>query len=166
MKNLLRVMLDTNVYSTLFEQGRTDEYRESALQSKVAYYGFSVIRKELRAIPKEIRVENQNFRSMLLDYYDMLVGSHEYGIDKQIEKVAYGYAHEYSGGISIKKMWNDFLIVACASTHGLDIIVSNDQHSMNSALAQEAYVNVNRSAGLSRPQFKTIHSFEKILRPV
>lgn len=163
MDKPLRVMLDTNVYGIVVGK-ETDAVLTKARDShRTIFYGFSVVRKELRAIPSKWENAEGNFRSLLLDYYDKLIGVHTFVPTKRLESLAQQYSDEYSGGISKRKLWNDFLIVACASVHNLDIIVSEDKHSMQSELALKVYDAVNSKYGLKTPVIHSIKAFEKLL---
>ncbi len=159
----LRVLLDTNIYGFFFE-GDDPQFLPVALKTgKVVFYGFEVVRKELRATPKKFKHGNRSYRSLLLSVYDELVKGHSYRLSPVVEALAQEYSKEYAGGISKKELWKDFLIVACASIHGLDLIVSEDNHSMVSAPAISAYKKVNARNDLREPVFYSMEKFKKLL---
>jgi len=163
MKRSLRVIFDTNVYGFFFE-GEDHSFLPLALKTdKVIFFGFEVVRKELRATSKKVKHGKRNYRGLLLSVYDELVGSHYYRLSHVIEALAKEYSKEYAGGISKKELWKDFLIVACASIHGLDLIVSEDNHSMVSQPAIRAYKKVNGKNDLREPVFYSIKEFKKLL---
>jgi predicted nucleic acid-binding protein len=159
----LRVLLDTNVYGILAESASPDFLDKIGSSERVTVYGFSVVRKELRDIPRNLQLSGKGFRSVLLNYYDSLVGKHDLPLTRLIEVLAEEYFSTYSGGISRKKLENDFLIVACASIHGLDVLVSNDEHSMFSKKALEAFEKVNSENGLRTPKFYSLEQFKTLV---
>ncbi|MBI5553743.1 MAG: hypothetical protein HY917_03300 [Candidatus Diapherotrites archaeon] len=158
----LRLILDTNIYGLIVEKD-TELLVKAQTTSKVTICGFEVIRTELRDTPKQLRHKNRNLRNVLLSGYDNIVKKHSYRLSPLIEDLAGEYWKEYKGGISKKKMWNDFLIVACSSIHRLDIIVSEDNHSMISEPALAAYRRVNGKNELKEPAFHSLDQFAKLL---
>ncbi len=166
MNQPLRVMLDTNAYTTILDLQHASKYTNLVFLNKVVFYGFSIVRQELRAIPKTQRLNEQNYRILGLTYYDLLVRNHHLEKTKKMEELAESYLHEYDSGISKKKMWKDFLIVACASINNLDIVVTNDSHSMSSPIAQRAYSKINKKWEYSTPRFLTLQYFSEFVFPV
>ncbi len=126
-----RVILDTNIYGIVVEENKTDFTRRLSA-SDVVVYGSDVIRRELRATPKT-RSFHENIRQKLLNLYDEIVLEHTLRINIRTASIATEYALFYQGGISKERLSNDFLIVACASVHNLAIVVTADNHSMNSS---------------------------------
>jgi predicted nucleic acid-binding protein len=163
MRQLRRILFDTNVYTTILDAKKTERFVNPALRGKTVFYGFSVIRQELRAIPKNIMLSHQNYRSVSLEYYDLLVRNHHLDLTATIESLARSYQKEYSGGISTRKLWHDFLIVACAAINNLNIVVTEDRHSLSSPLAKRAYHQVNSRNGYQTPQFYSLQDFEETL---
>ena len=47
----------------------------------------------------------------------------------------------------------DFMIVACASFNGLDIVYSDDQRTMIGKIAMKAYRHINLNENLRTPNF-------------
>jgi hypothetical protein len=166
MNHPVRVLLDANVLAPIIDDGKTFSFRQIAKSGKVVFYGFSIVRKELRAIPLHIKKDEKSFRGTILAYYDLLVKDHQFSLTASIELLAKEYESEYSGGISTKKLRHDFLIVACASFHHIDILLTDDQHSLSSELAVKAYEKVNARRNLRNPVFRTLHDFEASFRPV
>ncbi len=158
-----RIILDTNIYGAFLEKGKTELVEHLRLSQKVIIYGFDEIRRELRNTPITKRFGRRSFRTLILEAYDTLTQRHEYETDSMIENLASEYTFEYGGGISKKEMHNDFLIVACASVHGLDIVVTDDHHSMASDPAKRAYETINRLNGFKTPHFYNASDLEKLL---
>ncbi len=162
MDNRLRLVFDTNIYGLIIDENE-ELLLKAQTTSKVIIYGFDVIRKELRNTPTNLKQENKNYRGLLLAGYDNIVKNHSYVLTPIMETLAREYLEEYDGGISKDKMWNDFLIVACSSIHTLDIIVSEDNHSMRSSPAVRAYKKVNEKNQLREPVFYSIKELDKLL---
>ncbi len=158
-----RIILDSSVYGAFLEKGRTDLVERLCLSPNVIIYGFSIIRRELRRAPVRKYFEGVNLRSFLLYTYDRLTQKHEYPLNDVIERIAHEYSDKYTGGISRDLLWNDFLIVACASFHRLDIIITDDNHSMASDPAKRAYEEVNKKYGLEKPSFLDTEGLESLV---
>ncbi|MBI4045167.1 MAG: type II toxin-antitoxin system VapC family toxin [Candidatus Diapherotrites archaeon] len=150
-----RVLIDTNVYEKLYEYD-LDRIYGLIESGRIIVYGCKVVRDELREIPPSVRVNGKSYRNQLLSLYDDLVGKHSLPTESIIEFLAEEYWKEYAGGISKRKIFSDFLIVATASIHKLDIIVSNDGHSMKSNPAIKAYDKSNQVNGFVTPKFVSI----------
>ena len=159
----LRVLLDTNVYGVLAESASPELLEKIGSSERIIVYGFSVVRKELRETPKNLRLTGKSFRGALLNYYDSLAGKHDLPLTRLIEVLAQEYFSSYSDGISKRKLANDFLIVACASIHGLDVLVSNDEHSMFSRNALAAFEKINSENGLRTPKFYSLEQLNTLL---
>ncbi|MDO8537776.1 MAG: hypothetical protein Q7S21_02725 [archaeon] len=158
-----RVLFDTNIYGTIAEENLYPLADKIEKTENIIVYGFTIIRKELRNTPKKLMVSGENFRNLILEQYDYLVGNHELQVNKVIEGLAQEYMLNYEGGIPKYKLKNDFLIVACASLHQLDIIASDDKHSMSSLKALETYRKVNFENNLRTPNFYSLMEIEKLL---
>ncbi|MFH0970092.1 MAG: type II toxin-antitoxin system VapC family toxin [Candidatus Diapherotrites archaeon] len=155
-----RIILDTNVYGFFIEQGKQELAKRLSVAEHIQVYGFDLIRNELRNHPKG-KIGNRNVRQDLLRLYDVLVQSRTFRTNDRIASIATEYGLSYRGGISRAQLVNDFLIVACASIHGLDVIVTEDRHSMGSAPALRAYAQVNQENGLRTPLFYSFAELEK-----
>lgn len=161
-----RVILDTNIYGLIVEMGNLEELRELIRKSDVIIYGNKVIREELRTTPKGI-IDGINLRSDLLKLYNEITKNRELGFNKKAIEAAENYYKTYRqiGGItSRKKMQNDFLIVASASMHDLDIVVSEDNATMRNELALRAYSIVNSVLKLRTPRFIGYEEFKKEIK--
>ena len=155
MPRQLRVMLDTSVYEFLVLR-YLDELNKLIHEGQVIVYGCSVVRKELRETSKSEKLEGKSFRNALLSAYDDVTDKHSYPAENVVDFIAEEYWKEYEGGIAKRKMMNDFRIVAVSSIHNLDIVVSEDNHSMKSRLAIEAYMKVNQRNGFRTPMSYSI----------
>ena len=87
-----RAILDTNVYGEIVERGDSGLVRRFVERSFAKslgsiIYGNSVVRKELREIPK-MTEKSRKFRLAVLSLYDVLVGSHSF----QLTDDVYGLA--------------------------------------------------------------------------
>ncbi len=60
-----------------------------------------------------------------------------------------------------KKIFNDFKIVACATLKNFDLIVSDDERTMKSQKAMEAYKTVNLEINRRNPTF---YSYKNLKR--
>ena len=92
---------------------------------------------------------------------------HVLKITQLVEIIAEGYYQKYKklgGGLSHKEMINDFMIVACAALHGLDMVVSDDSRSMLSVSAKKAYKEVGLRYQLRTPQFIRYRYFKKNMK--
>lgn len=152
MPRQLRAMIDTNVYALLHSRGLAivSQLVESG---KLVVYGCKAIRNELRDIPPTVRVDGKSYRNLLLGLYDKLAGKHDVPMAELAEELAKQYMKEYSGGSPERKIYPDFLIVATATMHSLDVIVSEDEKTMKSKQAKIAYYKVNQRNGLTTPEF-------------
>ncbi|MDI6738726.1 MAG: type II toxin-antitoxin system VapC family toxin [Nanoarchaeota archaeon] len=157
-----RIMLDTSVYGELVKEQDAVEFLKKT--PEFAIYGCKTIRAELRAVPKKVLIGNRHLRPYLLTLYDSLVSKEErtFQITKLIETIAKEYHREYKalgGGYSQKDMQNDFLIIASASLHNMDIVVSCDIKSMLGEKAVIACRNTNKKFQLRNPSFKPYKAF-------
>jgi len=158
-----RLLLDTSIYGIFAESEALELVEKIASSEKIIVYGFSIVRKELRDTPKTVVKKGRKLRNVLLGYYDFITEGHFLPLTRLIEVLAEEYLKSYDGGISKAKLKSDFMIVACASLNGLDILVSADNHSMFSKKAIEAYLKVNNQNGLRTPQFYSPKQLEQLL---
>ncbi len=161
-----RVMFDTNIYGRLIEETEVIVMIAKHVPYNLVVYGTPVIRNELRALSKEARLDGKSKKILLLNVYDKFVrkDNHNLKITDIIEIVANGYFIEYKkmgGSLSLTEMINDFRIVACASMHHLDIVVSEDERSMLSLQAIGAYSAVNEKNQLRNPEFISFKKFKE-----
>lgn len=114
--------------------------------------------QSLEATPK-VHIDGINLRLDLLRLYDELVKK-ELTMKEQIAE-AYAQAYvELGGSVSLAKLKNDFLIVASASGHNVDIVVSEDNSTMLNELAMKSYRIINTSLRLSLPRFIGYEEFK------
>jgi len=152
MPKQFRAMFDTNVYAVLYKS-HLGKISGLVQAGSLVVYGCTVIRKELREILKGIMVGGKNYRSALLKVYDELVEKHDVPVAGLSEELARQYLKEYAGGSQRRKIYPDFLIVATAAIHALDLVVSGDEKTMKSGPARAAYEKVNKRNGLKTPNF-------------
>jgi len=152
MKEPLRAMLDTNTYEVLYRKDLS-QLLELVESNCLIVYGCKIIRDELREIPKTLTVEGKSYCQILLAIYDKITKNHSYPLESLSETLAEEYWKAYKGGVAKRKIFPDFLIVAIATIHRLDIIVSEDERTMKSRLAILAYKQVNGQKELQTPKF-------------
>lgn len=154
---MLRVLFDTNIYGNLLEEPDTLQIEDKIHQEKeFIVYNYPLIRKELRNIPKTTKA-SRKARLLLLEMYDRITGEHFLTNSIEITNLALKYHNQYRnlGGIH---GWDtnirvDFMIVACASFHGLDLVYSNDNKTMVGKQAVKAYQHINLKENLRTPYF-------------
>lgn len=152
-----RVIFDTNVYGHLVDEPDYPNLEKSILSDNdFIVYGYAYIRKELRKIPTTTEF-SKKVRTMLLILYDSITKGRVLPHINEFENLAKSYhlAYKAFGGAysfdtSIKV---DFMIVACASVNGLDIVYSADRKTMISKCALKAYEIVNEKRKLNTPIF-------------
>ena len=157
----LRAMFDTNTYEFLLEK-ELPQILWLVESGNLVVYGCSVIRDELRKIPKNAKFEGKSYRSTMLNLYDKLVKRHSVPMDKVAETLANGHLAEYKGGTARHKLNSDFLIVAVATLKNLNIVVSEDNKTLKSRFALLAYNKVNSKNGLSTPRFLSVKELIKL----
>lgn len=154
---MLRVLLDTNIYGNLLEEADAEEIEQRIKEEKdFIIYNFPLIRKEIRNIPK-LTEASRKARLSLLEMYDRITEGHFLKDSIEINNLAMKYYNQYRhlGGIY---NWDtnirvDFMIVACASFYGLDIVYSDDQRTMLGKTALKAYQHININERLRSPNF-------------
>ncbi|NQU78163.1 hypothetical protein HQ545_00170 [Candidatus Woesearchaeota archaeon] len=152
---MLRVIFDTNIYGFLIKENDVAELeRQMAKDKKFIVYGYIPVRKELRAIPKATKLSRKT-RTLLLSMYDRITGNHFLKHSIKITHLAKKYYDYYrkEGGIY---GWDtsvriDFIIVACASMNGLDIVYSADNKTLLGKPALKAYKHINLKESLRTP---------------
>lgn len=156
-------MLDTNIYDALV-LGKGTVFAKAVRHSdRVVVYGNKVIRGELRRMPRGIKWNGRNARNWLLNTYDFVVGRHNLETGEVVNFLALKYWDEYNGAQSFGKIISDFIIVACASIHSLDIVCSEDNRTMRTKGCLRIYRKVNRRDGLRIPRFIGFREFEKLV---
>lgn len=164
-----RLLLDTNIYGEMVVDKELEELKvgHNLNKNNLLIYGFSIIRKELRDTPKTKNHLGRNLRVALLSLYDEFVGNHFLDINEEalmeLAQKYYDTYKEFGGGYPENVLIKDYLIVACASQKGMDIVVSNDDASMLSELSLKAYNLVNETLQLKKPQFIDYVQFKNLL---
>ena len=170
METLRKYLLDANIYGELAVDPEVDKVvREYELcKAFVLVYGVNgIVRKELRATPKGEKVGVKKLRISLLALYDAFTGKHELSITDEHRSLAGEYYKAYSqlGGSKPKhEMFNDFLLVACASAKGMDVVVSEDEKTLLTENAVKAYGLVNGLRKIRTPRFIGYWAFKSELR--
>jgi len=161
-----RLLLDTNIYGELVVDANVDKLRDLLMSAKdITVFGSKIIRQELRATPKKIKVEGSNLRIDLLNLYDFLVKGRTIGLSREIELLAQSYYATYrelGGSWGFKEMQNDLLIVATAAIKQMDIVVSDDEATMQAEQALKTYAIVNSIKQIKSPQFINYEELKKL----
>lgn len=165
-----RILPDTNIYELILKDLQLEILRKAKEKGKVIFYGIDLIRKELRSIPKnrteKIEDKLKKLRNILLSTYDTLIGSHQYKIDSKTKNLAENYYIAYAvlkGRTPKEKIINDFRIIASASLHDIDILVSEDNKTMLTNKSTKAYTSVNAIHKLRNPDFIGFKEFKKLI---
>ena len=154
---MLRVVFDTNIYGNLLEEPDAENIEKNIREEKdFVVYNFTLIRKEIRNIPK-VTDASRKARLSLLEMYDRITGGHYLRNSIEITLLAKKYFDNYRN-IGGTYGWDtnirvDFMIVACASFYGLDIVYSDDQRTMLGKDAMKAYQHININERLRTPNF-------------
>ena len=165
-----KYLLDSNIYGEMVVDTEIEELKKDyeKCRNALLIYGIKeTIRKELRATPKDAKVSERKLRSNLLTLYDIFTGKHEFSITKEHKQSADDYYkayREFGGSKSKDVMFNDLLIVACASSKEMDVVVSEDEKSMLTENAVKAYEFVNNISNKRTPRFINYDDFKSELR--
>ena len=162
-----RLILDTSIYGKIIEDKLEDEVVDKANLHKhdLIFYGIKIIRDEIRAAPKHSK-DRYDLRLALLRLYDTLTKDKRLEIKPLADQLALLYFKTYrknGGSVSWKNMQNDMIIVAEATISKLDIVVSDDNRTMLSDPAKEAYYSVNKQHNLITPNFIGYTEFKRKL---
>lgn len=161
MRQPMRAMLDTCVYEFLaLDEALFLKFDES---KNVSIYGCKVIRDQLRDTPMSKTVGGRKIRVLMLNVYDRLVQRHILPVSNLASYLAIQYLNEYNGNQSREKMLDDFIIMAVASIAKLDIVCTEDNRTMASKNAVDAYKKINNKNGLRTPKLITLKETEKSL---
>ncbi len=162
-----RLLADTNFYGLLARDLERLKLVEVIVNSHViVVYGNRIIRNELRDIPKKIKFRGKSVRIDILNLYDQIVKEHILEINDRIIEIADSYYksyREFGGSKSRDTIIDDFRIVACASFHAIDVVVSSDERSMLTENAIRAYKLVNSIVKKRNPTFIDFISFKNYL---
>jgi len=154
---MLRVIFDTNIYGWLIKEKDAEVIKQRIIEDKeFIVYGYNPIRKEIRKIPKVTKFSKKT-RMLLLGLYDRITGNHFLKHSIKITNLAKKYYNYYRklGGIY---GWDttiriDFMIVACASFYGLDVVYSGDNKTLLGKHALKAYKHINLKENYRTPEF-------------
>lgn len=169
MAPFLKTLIDTSVYGKLIQEEKDILLKERIDERKdIIVFGNQVIKKELQETPDKIPSrleEKQKLKRRLLELYDFLIKDHELEITGLVTYLANEYLTICTEipKVNKEKLHNDFLIVACASFYGLDIVVSEDNRTMFSEEALKVYKKVNAKERLRVPKCISLVEFERIL---
>ena len=163
-----RLLFDTSVYGELVKDLRVVDALAERIPKDFVVYGTRLIRRELRAISRKVKIGKESKRKLLLSVYDFFVRKDNHNLKETdiIETIAQRYYAAYKkfgGALSYDALANDFNIVACASVHRLDVVVSHDTASMLSGNAMRAYESVNKNYQLQLPEFIPYVKFKERL---
>jgi len=154
---MLKVLFDTNIYGSLAEEQDREEIEKRIKEEKdFIVYNFPLIRTEIRSIPK-ITKASRKARILLLNMYDRITEGHFLKNSINITNLAKMYFDHYRN-LGGTYGWEtniriDFMVVACASFNGLDIVYSGDQRTMLGKEALKAYKYINIKENLRSPYF-------------
>src|SRR3989344_3842601 len=91
-----RLLWDTNIYGEWVFDADVNNCQSALFSLKNLFiFGVKIIRLELRATPKKIKVEGSNLRIDLLNLYDSLVKDRTINLNKEIESLAQNYYSTY-----------------------------------------------------------------------
>ena len=159
-----RLLLDTNIYGEMIFDAEYNSIKEN-IAKKVVVHGFKVVRDELRDVPRSSRISGRNLRVALLHIYDEIVKK-SYIVDSIVKDLAEKYYIQYKqigGNHGHDKMIADFSVVACATIHQIDIVVSEDNKTMLIENALKAYNIINISIQKRTPNFIGYLDFKRLL---
>lgn len=154
---MLKVIFDTNIYGLLLKENDAIKLERKIIEDKeFIVYGYQPIRKEIRDIPKVTKLSKKT-RILLLGLYDRITGNHFLKDSIKVTDLAKKYYNCYRnlGGIygwdtSIRV---DFMIVACASFYGLDIVYSEDNKTLLGKRSLKSYNHINLKENFRTPNF-------------
>ncbi len=167
MGSMNRILLDTNIFGLIAIDIDRSHIIDLILKCNIAVYSTRLNRKELRAVPKATIVSGKKLRIDLLNLFDALTGEHIYEITGEMVGIADNYYNAYrkfGGSKSKKEILDDFIIVACATSHEMDIVVSSDEKSMTTENAIKAYELVNSIVKKRTPEFLNYLRFKNTIK--
>lgn len=151
--------MDTNIYGLLAKEPHIEKITEQIVHDpNFVIYGFPMVRKELRDIPKSERLGKLSARNLILSLYDKLTKSRYLYDSLEIQRLAMKFYNSYRnfGGIRSWQDTNidvDFTIVACASIYKLDLVISDDSKTLLSKPALKSYRHICVKEALWQPNF-------------
>jgi|SRR3989344_6968560 len=170
MKHTKKYLLDSNIYGEMVVDKRIEQLKEDykICSQIILIYGIKeIIRKELRATPKDAKIGEKKLRSNILGIYDIFAGKHELLLTEEHKRLAndyYSAYREFGGSKSKDAMHSDLLIVACASCKEMDVVASEDEKTMLTENAVRAYNLVNSKNKIRTPRFIGYEEFKLELR--
>ncbi len=161
-----RLLLDTNIYGLLAVDSDLHLCHQAFEQKREIWriYGFSVIRKELKKVPRRV-IDGVNIQASLLRAYSYFI-SKEYELEGGFETIAEQYYQAYvslGGELPKKEIYNDLLIVACSSVKNIDLVVSEDNATLAHEFFRKVYASVNEELKLQMPVFIKYKKFKESL---
>ena len=171
------VILDTNVYGELLIEENDEELIDKIrTDKKNLIYGIDIIEKELEKTPIEIKYKGKELRKLLIDLFESL-SDEVINITPLAKHLAGEYFERYEK-VSKSKKYNtlkekhedqnfkiDLQIIAIASIHSVDIVVSADTRTMLSQISKDIFKHVNKINRLRTPEFLIYKEFkERYLR--
>ena len=164
---MVYMLLDSNIYGTLIVDDEPLDVIERIINSTVIVRNFALIRDELRNTAATKRLPTgRKARTSLLNAYDLITTDNVIPVNRGITQLADEFYRAYrrlGGHVGKKKILSDFKIVACATLHDCDIIVSNDNRTMRSPKALQAYGAVALFHGRRAPNFMSYSDLKRAL---
>ena len=173
-----RVIFDTSIYGRIIESGELSFVSDNMAEILVNY-GSVIVKRELKSYEGKRVVLHEGkvrkFRALLLEAYDALVKT-TYEVDERTDRLAEEYfvAYEKLGGKKLRnEIVNDFLVVATAAIHELEIVYTEEKdgsakegsaRTMRSPEALKAYEIINELNRLKLPQFKSYEELKATLK--
>ncbi|MBI2137758.1 hypothetical protein HYU12_04545 [Candidatus Woesearchaeota archaeon] len=172
-----RVIFDTNIYGRIVENAEL-VFVANGIDNLLVNYGSIVVKQELKGYEgsRVLRYEGKvrKFRALLFEAYDLLVKK-TYEIDERTSRLAKEYFMVYvklGGNKPQNELLNDFLVVATASIHGLEIVYTEEKEdvkegtarTMRSQEALKAYEIINELNKLNSPKFKSYKDLKATLK--
>ncbi len=161
---MLRLIFDTNIFSFIAKDRDFNKIVEKIKSEKdIKVYGYKVIKDEIKDIPKSRIYENHKLRTFLINLYFDLI-KEQYPESQNIKNLAEIYYKEFKklgGKRSFSDLKTDFEIVACASIHKLDLIISEDEKTLKGSIAIKVYRDVNLRNLLKTPDFYSYNDLKK-----
>ncbi|MEK6921238.1 MAG: hypothetical protein AABX82_05105 [Nanoarchaeota archaeon] len=161
-----RILFDTNIYGLLLEDKEFFNIVTPLISSSFIIYGSPLICKELRDLSTQAEFKGKNKRILLLTIYDSIIRkeNHNLHIDDLVLLIAHKYFERYKiggGQLSIHELLSDFSLIALASLHKLDVVISDDKRTMFSEKAKQTYREVNRRYNFHIPILYNYNSFKE-----
>ena len=168
-----RVIFDTSIYGRIIESGELGFVSDNMAEILVNY-GSVIVKRELKSYEGKRVVLHEGkvrkFRALLLEAYDALVKT-TYEVDEKTDRLAEEYfvAYEKLGGKKLRnEIINDFLVVATAAIHQLEIVYTEEKEgitrTMRSPEALKAYEIINELNRLESPLFKSYAELKASLK--